>query len=555
MVSQDTGDPTGSEPTFNLCDLFELVADAIPEREAMVAGERRLTYDGLDERANRLAHHLLAAGVGPGDHVGLQLLNGTEYLEAMLGAFKIRAVPINVNYRYVDSELAHLFDDADLVALVLHREFSSRVAAVATGLPRLRTLMVVEDGTNEPPPPGADRYEDALAGASPERDFGPRSSDDIYCAYTGGTTGMPKGVLWRQEDIFFAAMGGGDPLQSGNFIEKPEELVDRLMDPGMVTLATPPLMHVSAHWLAFTSLFSGGRIVVTRLGRFDPAAIWRLVEQEKVNVLVIVGDAMARPLADALREATHDTSSLMVVGSGGAILSPSTKQALSSLIPTTLIVDGFGASETGTVGSRSSLPGTAEDDDRPRFTVNEQTTVLDEDLLPVAPGSGTIGRLARRGHIPLGYYKDESKTASTFVEVDGVRWVLPGDMATVEEDGTVLLLGRGSVSINTGGEKVFPEEVEAVLKSHPAIFDAVVVGVPDERWGERVVAVLEPRAGKHLGLEDIQAWCRTRMAGYKVPRQVSVVEKVVRSPSGKADYRWARERVSAPVTQAKGSVR
>jgi acyl-CoA synthetase (AMP-forming)/AMP-acid ligase II len=280
-----------------------------------------------------------------------------------------------------------------------------------------------------------------------------------------------------------------------------------------------------------------------------------VVEQEKVNVLVIVGDAMARPLTDALREAGHDTSSLMVVGSGGAILSPSTKQALSSLIPTTLIVDGFGASETGTVGSRSSMPGTAGDDDRPRFTVNEQTTVLDEDLLPVAPGSGTMGRLARRGHIPLGYYKDESKTASTFVEVDGVRWVLPGDMATVEEDGTVLLLGRGSVSINTGGEKVFPEEVEAVLKSHPAIFDAVVVGVPDERWGERVVAVVEPRTGKHLALEDIQAWCRTRMAGYKVPRQVSVVEKVVRSPSGKADYRWARERVGAPVTQAKGSMR
>ena len=369
---------------------------------------------------------------------------------------------------------------------------------------------------------------------------------------TGGTTGMPKGVLWRHEDIFFAAMGGGDPLQSGDSIGNPEELVDRLPDPGMVTLASPPLMHVSAHWLAFTSLFSGGRLVVTPQGRFEPETVWRLVDQEKVNVLVIVGDAMARPLAEALQERDHDLSALIVIGSGGAILSPSTKQTLSSLVPNALIVDGFGASETGTVGSRSSAPGSVADDDLPRFTLNEQTLVLDDELRPVVPGSGTTGRLARKGHIPLGYYKDEAKTASTFVEVDGVRWVLPGDMAKVEEDGTVVLLGRGSVSINTGGEKVYPEEVEAVLKSHPTIFDTVVVGVPDERWGERVVALIEPRPGECPSLDDIQSWSRTRMAGYKVPRQLLVVDKVLRSPSGKADYRWARDRASPPVASPKG---
>src|SRR5437764_829163 len=410
MVRQDAGDRTGPSSTFNLGDLFELVADAIPEREAIVAGERRLTYRQLEDRANRLAHHLLAAGVRAGDHVGLQLLNGTEYVEAMLGAFKIRAVPINVNYRYVDAELAHLFDDADLVAVVLHRQFSPRVAAVKPDLPLLRSLVVVEDGSGEPPPPGAVGYEDALAGAPPERDFGPRSGDDIYCAYTGGTTGMPKGVLWRQEDIFFAAMGGGDPLQSGNFIDRPEEIVDRLLDPGMVTLATPPLMHVSAHWLAFVSLFSGGRLVVTPQGRFDPEAVWRLIGDEKVNVLVIVGDAMARPLADAHREGRHDTSTLIVIGSGGAILSPSTKQKLSSLVPNALLVDGFGASETGTVGSRSSLPGTVGDDDPPRRAPDaRRRPVLESDqdggLQGAAPGRG--GRQGtsiaeRQSRLPLG---------------------------------------------------------------------------------------------------------------------------------------------------------
>ncbi len=555
MVRQDAGDPMRPSRTFNLCDLFELVADAIPDREAIVAGDRRLTYAELDGRANRLAHHLQAVGVRAGSHVGLQLLNGTEYVEAMLAAFKIRAVPINVNYRYVDAELAHLFDDADLVAVVLHRQFSPRVAAVAPGLPLLHSLVVADDGSDQPCPAGAIGYEEVMAAGRPDRDFPPRSSDDIYCAYTGGTTGMPKGVLWRHEDIFFAAMGGGDPLQAGDFISRPEELVERLPDTGLVTLATPPLMHVSAHWLAFTSLFGGGRLVVTPHGGFDPPTIWTLIGREGVNVLVIVGDAMARPLVDALAEATepYDMSTLMVIGSGGAILSPSTKEALSSQLPNAIIVDGFGASETGTVGSRSTVAGSAAADDLPRFTLNDQTTVLDDQLRPVVPGSGVTGRLARRGHIPLGYYKDVAKTASTFVEVDGVRWVLPGDMATVEEDGTVVLLGRGSGSINTGGEKVYPEEVEAVLKSHPAIFDTVVVGVPDERWGERVVAVVEPRAGEGLGLDAIRSWSRERMAGYKVPRQLLVVDKVLRSPSGKADYRWARDRAREPVASPKGA--
>jgi 3-oxocholest-4-en-26-oate---CoA ligase len=538
-------------PGFNLADLFELVVDAVPEREALVAGSRRLTYADLDARANRLAHHLAVHGIGPGEHVGLQLLNGTEYVEAMLAAFKLRAVPINVNYRYVEGELRYLFEDADLVALLHSRQFGTRVAAAAEGLTGLRHLMAIDDGSGEPAGDAVD-YEEALAGSGEERPPShDRSGDDVYVAYTGGTTGMPKGVVWRHEDIFFAAMGGGDPLQTGVPIDRPAQLVERIPDPGATMLMIPPFMHVSAQWGSFHVLFGGGRVVLAPPARFDPEAVWRLVEAEGVNIMTIVGDAMARPLTDALAASASagapvDASSLFVIGSGGAILSPSTKDRIAELLPHVIVVDGFGSSETGVVGSRSSTAGRPAEG--PRFTVNEQTTVLDDEDRPVAPGSGVVGRLARRGHVPLGYYKDEAKTASTFVTLDGVRWVLPGDMATVDDDGTVVLLGRGSVSINTGGEKVYPEEVEASLKAHPDVMDAVVVGLPDERWGERVVAVVQPRSGAAPTLADVQAHCRGRLAGYKVPRDVCLVEEVVRSPSGKADYRWAKETAGARQT-------
>jgi len=530
--------------TFNLADLFESIVDTIPDRVAIVAGDRRLTYAELDARANRLAHHLAAAGVGPAQHVGLHLLNGTEYIEGMLAAFKLRAVPINVNYRYVEHELRHLYDDADLVALVYHADFSEPVGKAAVGLDRLGTFVVVG--------PDGD-YEAALAGSSAARpDGSARTADDIYCAYTGGTTGLPKGVLWRHEDIFFASLGGGDALQMGNFITAPGELVERIPEVGLVALATPPLMHVSAHWLAFVTFYGGGTLVLTPDGRFEPPTIWQLVGTERVNVLIIVGDAMARPLLDEYdtalaRGRAYEVSSMFVLGSGGAILSPSTKDRIAATLPNVMVVDGFGASETGVVGTKTSTSGTGPDAG-PRFTVNDQTAVLDDECRPVPPGSGEIGRLARRGHIPLGYYNDPEKTAATFVEADGVRWVLPGDMATVDTDGTVVLLGRGSVSINTGGEKVYPEEVEAVLKAHPAVADAVVVGVPDERWGERVVAVVQPNPGATPTVDDVAPFCRERIAGYKVPRALVLVDIVERSPSGKADYRWAKSVASAELS-------
>ena len=514
--------------SFNLSELFEFVVDHCPDREAIVSSERRLTYAQLDERSNRLAHHLASLGVGPGDFVGLQMVNGTEYMEGMLACFKLRAVPVNVNYRYVEAELRYLFEDADLVALIVHAEFAERAQAAAP--PGLKHIIVVEDD-----------YEDALAAASPARDFAGRTSDDIYVVYTGGTTGMPKGVLWRHEDIFKAALGGGDVFQSGNFIAAPEELPSRIPDPGMTTLPTPPLMHSSAAWLAFSTIYGGGKMVLAPHGRFEPDTILGLIGSEGVNTVVVVGDAMARPLMEAYeaKPEAYDLSTLIVIGSGGAILSAANKTRLSELFPNVMIVDGFGSSETGTLGSKTSMAGS--ESSGPRFSVHGQTLVLDDDMKPVEPGSEVVGRLARKGHIPLGYHKDPAKTAATFVEFEGERYVLPGDMATVDADGTVVLLGRGSGSINTGGEKVFPEEVEAALKAHPDVVDAVVVGLPDERWGERVTAVVEPRPGSTPPLEELQAFCRERIAGYKVPRAVCLVEHMVRSPSGKADYRWAKE--------------
>ncbi len=517
-------------PTFNIADLFEVVVDAAPEREAIVAGDRRLTYRALDERSNRLAHHLKELGVGQGDHVGLQMVNGTEYAEGMLACFKLRAVPVNVNFRYVTDELKYLFDDADIVVNITNEQFADRVEAIRSDLPKLREVIVVERD-----------YEDRLGSSDLARDFGPRASDDLYIAYTGGTTGLPKGVVWRHDDIFFAGMGGGDVFHSGNYITNPEELVERMPEVGLVALATPPFMHVSAHWLLYSVLFGGGKMVVTPQGKFDPKLIWKLISEEGVNMLIIVGDAMARPLAAELESNAdaYTTSSLLVIGSGGAVLSPSTKAQLSALLPSTMITDGYGSSETGTMGTQRMTSG--EEARGARFAMGDAARVFDDDLKPVEPGSEVIGRLARRGHIPLRYHKDPEKTANTFVQVDGERWVLPGDYAKVLEDGTIELLGRGSVSINTGGEKVYPEEVEAVVKGHPDIADAVVVGVADERWGEKVVVVARPAEGTRPTIEEVQEVCREKLAGYKVPRDLVLVDEIVRSPAGKTDYRWAKE--------------
>jgi acyl-CoA synthetase (AMP-forming)/AMP-acid ligase II len=521
---------------FNLADLWERVVDEIPDHEALVCGGRRLTYAQADARATRLAHHLASRGIGAGDHVALYLYNGTEYLEGMLAAFKLRAVPINVNYRYGADELRYLLDDADARAVVYHREFGPALDGVRGDLELLHTLVEVADDSGAAPLTDAVEYEGALAGASDVRDFGPRSADDLYILYTGGTTGMPKGVMWRAEDIFFGAFGGGN--LGDDPIAEPEQVVDTF-DLHRRGLPACPFMHGTAHWMAFGTLYSGGTVVISPVRHFDPEHLWRLIEAERATFLVIVGDAFARPLVEAYDrlDPPADVTPLTVVLSGGAVLSPSVKAAWVERLPGALLIDGFGASETGGQGQSVSAAG-GPIDSVARFSVNDETTVLDDDLRPVGPG--VVGKLARRGHVPLGYYKDPAKTAATFPVLDGVRWSVPGDHARIEADGTITVLGRGSVSINTGGEKVYPEEVEAALKSHAAVFDAVVVGVPDDRWGERVTAVVQARPGASPALDDLAEHVRAQLASYKAPRDLVLVDAIVRSPSGKPDYRWAR---------------
>ena len=526
-----------SEPRYQLGDLFEAVADAVPDRLALVAGDRRLTFRELDERSTRFANHLAEVGLEPGAKVAVYAWNRAEWLEAMIGAFKAGVAPINVNYRYVAEELAYVLDNADVEAVVFERGFAPVMAEVLPKLSQVRHLVVLEDGSDADAG-GAVAYEDALASVPDDRRTGRRSPDDLYILYTGGTTGMPKGVVWRHEDIFFAAMGGNG-FGAGP-VRSPAEVVERVAaeDARMVAMVTAPMMHGAAQWVTFISLLGGGAVVLYTGHRFDAHEVWRLVERERCNSITVVGDAMARPLAEALDDpaTSYDTSSVAVIGSGGAIFSTAVKAQLSTHLPNALMIDTFGASEMGAGGSQID-PAAG-----PRFPANEWTTVLGDDLRPLEPGSGTIGRLARRGNVPLGYYKDEAKTATTFVtDADGVRWAVPGDHATIDADGTITLLGRGSGCINSGGEKIYPEEVEAALKSHPDVFDALVVGVPDERFTERVAAIVHPRPGREPTLDDLVAHCRTKIAGYKVPRQLQLVEAIGRTPSGKADYRWAKE--------------
>jgi acyl-CoA synthetase (AMP-forming)/AMP-acid ligase II len=519
---------------YNFADLFESVVDAIPDKVALVCGDRRLTYRELDERSNRLAHHLLDAGIGPGDHIAIHLYNGSEYVEAMIAAFKIRAVPINVNYRYVASELHALFHDADVAVLIHERELSPRVVDAIAGLPTLRHVVSVGSG-DETPPDGAVDYDEALAAASPDRGFEPRSGDDLHIIYTGGTTGSPKGVMWRHEDLFFAGMGGGNP--SGEPVSKPEMVAENAVSGGMVMFPVPPLMHGAAQLGTFIGFWMGNVVVLVR--QFDPVEVWNVIEREKVNTVSLVGDAMARPMAEALEAGLEvDTSSLFVISSAGAIFSGTVREQLAAKLPNLMLLDNFGASETGYQGQ--TTPGSTPEAGL-TFQMNPRTTVVGDDMKPLTPGSGVTGRLALRGRIPLGYYKDPVKTAATFTEIDGERWATPGDMATINADGTITVFGRGSVCINSGGEKIFPEEVEAALKSHPEVFDAVVVGVPDERWGERVAAVIAIRNGSQPTLEDLRQHCEPRLARYKIPRLLVTVPVVKRSPAGKPDYSWARQ--------------
>jgi acyl-CoA synthetase (AMP-forming)/AMP-acid ligase II len=536
---------------YNFADLFELAADKVPDRIALIDKRREINYRDLDERATRFGNALLDAGVKAGDHVGILATNCIEWVEAMYGIYKIRARVVNVNFRYVEEELRYLFENSDLVALVYQREYGPLVISARDAQPKLQHFFRIEwDGSDaddsklEPI-----EFEAAIAAGSPERNFGERSDDDVYLLYTGGTTGMPKGVMWRQEDVYFALGGGIDALTSER-VTSPLDASSKInvdAPGGLVSLPIPPLMHGAGQFSIFRVTCEGNTAVI--VDKFDAEDVWRLVEKHRVNVIGVTGDAMARPLADSLEQlkGSIDISSLVSFGSTAAIFSQTVKEQLTELLPDGLVMtDAIGSTESGMNGIRFVTKGDAPKEGITTVQASADTVVLDDDLNPLEPGTGIVGRLARGGNIPLGYYNDPEKTAETFItDTQGRRWSIPGDYALLEADGRITLLGRGSVSINSGGEKIYPEEVEGALKSHPDVFDVLVVGVPDKRWGERVAALLQARGDKTPTLEELQAHCRSRIAGYKVPREVILVPEVPRLPNGKPDYRRAKEQARA----------
>jgi 3-oxocholest-4-en-26-oate---CoA ligase len=533
---------------LNIADLAEHAVDAVPDRVALICGDEQLTYAQLEEKANRLAHYLLDQGVQKDDKVGLYCRNRNEIVIAMLGIVKAGAILVNVNYRYVEGELRYLFDNSDMVALVHERQYSDRVANVLPDTAGVKTVLVVEDGSGDDYQRyGGVEFYAAIAQGSPERDFGERSADDIYLLYTGGTTGFPKGVMWRHEDIYRVLFGGTD-FATGEFVKDEHDLAKAAAaNPPMIRYPIPPMIHGATQSATWMSIFSGQTTVLAP--EFNADEVWRRIHDHKVNLLFFTGDAMARPLLDALlahQDAgnEYDLSSLFLLASTAALFSPSIKERLLELLPNRVITDSIGSSETG-FGGTSIVAKDAPHSGGPRVSIDHRTVVLGDDGNEVKPGSGVRGLIAKKGNIPVGYYKDEKKTAETFKTINGVRYAIPGDYAQVEEDGTVTMLGRGSVSINSGGEKIYPEEVEAALKGHPDVFDALVVGVPDARYGQHVAAVVQARPGARPTLSGLDSFVRAEIAGYKVPRSLWLVDEVKRSPAGKPDYRWAKEQTEA----------
>lgn len=541
---------------FNLPDVFDTVAGVHPERDCFAWGDTRLTFSQMADRSRRLGAYLRSQGLGAHrergdlaghesgqDHVGIYLYNGNEYLEAMLGGFRARVAPFNVNYRYVADELLYLLDNAACRALVYHAAFAPTLAEVRDRLPRLEVLIQVPDESGNDLLPGAVDYEAALAGSEPDHDVQP-SPDDLYILYTGGTTGMPKGVLWRQHDIFMSAMGGRNILTQ-EAVETYDDVAAqaRAFDQPLKFLVLPPLMHGAAQWVAFIAWNNGHTIVLPPdTKRLDPAQTWRTVEAERCTTLTVVGDAIARPLVEELEAGDYDTSSLMSVGNGGAPLTPTIKERLLAQLPNILLTDSVGSSETG--AQMSHLSSAGGEVSTGRFTPMAGTVVVSEDLdRVVAPGHDGIGWLAQAGWVPLGYLGDADKTARTFPVIDGTRYSVPGDRARHIAGGDVELLGRDSVTINSGGEKIFAEEVERAIAGHTAVHDVVVVGRPSERWGQEVVALVELSPGAAASADDIVAHAGRHIARYKLPKDVLFLDAIQRSPSGKADYRWAKAQV------------
>lgn len=528
--------------SFNIADLYEMVADKLGDREALVCGDYRETFAGLDQRATQMAHHMASKGIKSGDHVGLYMYNCGEFLEAMLACFKIRAAPINVNYRYLGEELSYIFTNSNMVACVHGREFIPAIKEILPQTPELKTFICVDDDTDHALSIiGSEDYETALNQSSKERDFGERADDDMFILYTGGTTGYPKGVMWPHKNVFFAAMSGGGAF-TGVPCEKPEDITDKIAEHPMSGIALAPLMHGASWWYACIMLLAGNKLVLNHNRSLVAEQVWDIVAREKLNSLQIVGDAMAIPLLDALKEDKDrwDLSSVFSIGSGGAVFSEAKQQEFKDFFPNCFVMNSFGSSEAGQMGADSGNKkgtGLGNVAKSPFMDV-----ISDEEGTPhahVKPGE--TGIFARSGYIPNGYYNDPVKTAKTFVEVDGTIWLLTGDAATLEEDGeSITIFGRGSNCINSGGEKIFPEEVEQALKANPDIYDTLVVDTPDERWGSKVTAVVSVRGDKQLTLDDVKEEARKILSSYKLPRELHIADEIKRQPNGKPDYKWAK---------------
>jgi fatty-acyl-CoA synthase len=542
---------------FNLARAFDTLVETLADRECIVWKDRRLTYGQVAERSRRLGSYLHARGLGVRterehlaghesgqDHLALALYNGNEYLEGMLGSYRARVAPFNVNYRYVGEELRYLLNDANPRALILHASLAPMMAEV---LPTLESppdvLLQVADDSGHDLLPGAVDYEDALAASSPEDVPVEVSADDLYILYTGGTTGMPKGVLWRQHDIFMAAMGGRK-VGTWDIVTSYQGITERLANSfPLKLLLLPPLMHGAAQWSAFMLMAQGATIVFPDdPRRINPDDVWRTVEREKANTMTIVGDAVLRPLVMQLDKADYDLSSFFAVGNGGAPLTPAVRELALARLPNLVISDSGGSSETG--AQMHVVAG--KDDTVGNFLPGPGTVVVDEAFTAVlAAGHEGIGWLAQTGNIPLGYLGDAEKTARTFPVIDGVRYSIPGDRARHLADGQIMLLGRDSVTVNSGGEKIFVEEVERAVAGHPAVADVVVTGRPSERWGQEVVAVVQLDDGAETTGDSIVEHASGFIARYKLPKEVIFVPAIQRSPSGKADYRWAAAQAQA----------
>jgi fatty-acyl-CoA synthase len=551
-----------SSATFDLSSVFAAVAAAIPDHTALLWRGRRRSYAELNGRIDGVAHHLHSAGLGchaeraglaghesGQDHIGLYLRNGNEYLESMVAAYRARVAPFNVSYRYVEEELLYLLNDSKATAVVYNAEFAPRVAAIRDRLPHLKVLIQVADHTGNELLPGAVDYESIVATPPPADGMPTPTGDDLYILYTGGTTGMPKGVLWRQHDIFISAMGGR-PFGSSEALSSYDEIAERAKAAAgaMSLLMLPPFMHGAAQWAAYNIITMGGWIAIPDdVERFRVADVLRLVEREKVLSIPVVGDAMARPLIDEIEAGDYDLSGLISITNGGAPMSPTVRDRIRAALPHVLLIDAVGSSESG-----QQMNTVAGDDSgtSPVFNPQSDTAVVAADFSRVlAPGEGE-GWLARRDLIPLGYLGDETKTARTFPTIDGVRWSVPGDRARALEDGRIELLGRDSVTINSGGEKIFAEEVERAIAAHPHVYDVVVAGRPSERWGSEVVAVVQLVDGTSVTDDELVEVCQRTIARYKIPKAFIRTPKVMRSPAGKADYRWARAVATSPAEGA-----